>query len=146
MNRAILRLRSKKPVCPYCGVTAELRSSAEVYPYASQDYGAFWVCPGECDAYVGCHSNSRRHAPLGRLANAELRDWKKKAHAAFDPLWSEDSEDFQGFSRQGAYMWLASQLGTVKSVHIGFMDVAECRQIVEICEEKLSESGSDTGH
>ncbi len=146
MNRGILTLRAKKPKCPYCGEKAELKPSSAIYPAANQDYGMFWVCPGECDAYVGCHVNSRRHAPLGRLANAELRQWKQLAHKAFDPLWKEDAEGYMGFSRQGAYQWLGSLMGTTKSVHIGFMDVNECQQVVEICEGKLNESSSDTSN
>ena len=31
-------------------------------------------------AYVGVHKGTDK--PLGRLANAELRYWKKRAHAA----------------------------------------------------------------
>lgn len=134
--RSILNLRAEKPNCPYCGKAAELRKSADVYPCAAQDYGMFWVCPGDCDAYVGCHSNSKSHKPLGRLANAELRGWKKRAHNVFDPLWLESHDDYQGFSRQGAYDWLAAQMGRTKTVHIGFCGVAECKQIVEICSER----------
>ena len=46
-----------------------------------------WHC-WPCGAYVGVHKNSPDHAPLGRLANAELRKMKIKAHAAFDKLWT----------------------------------------------------------
>lgn len=124
-----------KPDCPYCGSTAELKKSRDVYPHARQDYGVFWVCPGDCDAYVGTHSNSTQHAPLGRLANKELREWKKKAHAAFDPMWQKSHADYLGFSRHDAYDWLTQQMGRVKQAHIGECDVSECRQIVEICND-----------
>lgn len=129
--RKILTLRA--PLCPYCGHTAELRHSKDVYPHAQQDYGKFWVCPGECDAYVGTHANSPKNKPLGRLANKELREWKRRAHLAFDPMWQEQHEDYAGFSRQEAYSWLTRQMGKVNQVHIGECDVSECRQIVEIC-------------
>lgn len=135
MNRAILTLKSDRPTCPYCGEYAELVDSSTIYPHARQDYGKFWKCPGECDAYVGTHRNSRRHAPLGNLANAELRRLKTEAHRAFDPLWHEDSPHYMGYTRQQAYRWLAQEMGKPpgKNVHIGFMTIAECRQVVEIC-------------
>jgi len=49
-----------------------------------------------CDAYVGVHKGTDK--PKGRLANAELREYKKKAHSAFDPLWR-----FGGMMRRQAY-------------------------------------------
>lgn len=70
-------------VCPYCGNKAELVDSAVVY---GRSYGIIWLCY-PCDAYVGVHKNSPRHAPLGRLANKELREWKMRAHEVFDQLW-----------------------------------------------------------
>ena len=130
---SILTLKGNKPDCPYCGKTAVLVKSSDIYPHAPQDYGKLWSCPGDCGAYVGTHSNSKDHAPLGRLANSELRRWKSWAHAAFDPLWKESHEEFEGFSRQQAYDWLTQQMGRAKQVHIGWCDVSECRQIVEIC-------------
>jgi len=75
-----------KVICPYCGKNAVLTDSAVVYH--GRSYGMIWLCR-PCWAYVGTHKNSRKHAPLGRIANAELRDWKKKVHAAFDPLWKD---------------------------------------------------------
>ena len=132
---SILTLKGDKPECPYCGKTAELRKSSGVYPRARQDYGMFWCCPGDCDAYVGTHSNSKKHVPLGRLANGELRKWKQQAHAAFDPMWKEGHADYQGFSRQEAYKWLSRMMGRINQVHIGACDVSECKQIVEICND-----------
>lgn len=123
----ILKLPEAKTIlCPYCGQVAALKHSTEVY-CSSIDYGYLWVCV-PCDAWVGTHRNSRNFAPLGRLANAELREWKRKAHKAFDPHWKES-----GLTRPEAYEWLRQEMGRVRAVHIGFMDVAECRQVVQIC-------------
>ena len=71
--------------CPYCGSAVELKDSAVVYH--GRSYGPIYLCSRwpECDAYVGVHKGTER--PLGRLANAELREWKKRAHAAIDDLW-----------------------------------------------------------
>lgn len=38
-----------------------------------------------CNAYVGCHNNTRK--PLGTMADAETREWRKKAHAVIDLIW-----------------------------------------------------------
>lgn len=122
----LAKAKSVAPTCPYCGDTARLKHSSEIYG-GLQDYGFLWVCEN-CDAWVGIHKNSRNFVPLGRLANAELREWKQKAHRAFDPLWKNSH-----WSRQEAYAWLTSQMGKVKPVHIGWCDISECRQVIEIC-------------
>lgn len=72
--------------CPYCGSPAKLTTSQQIYG-SNFDYGAMWCCVNYplCHAYVGCHPGTE--IPLGRLANKELREAKKKAHAAFDRLW-----------------------------------------------------------
>lgn len=122
------------PICPYCGKPSVLlRSSAEVYH--GRDYGPIWVCR-PCGAWVGTHKNSR-FKPLGRMANAELRKWKMKAHGAFDPLWMEKQRR-EGCSktkaRKAAYAWMANEMGIRPSrCHIGMMDVDQCKLVVEIC-------------
>ena len=78
--------KQKEPViCPYCNVPAKLVSSTIVY--GDRDYGLIWLCSNfpKCDARVGVHKG--QEFPLGRLADKELRKWKMKAHAAFDPIW-----------------------------------------------------------
>lgn len=117
---------SALPDCPYCGKPAALKNSRVIY---KRDYGMVWICPDypACDAYVGCHKGTNK--PLGRLANAELREAKKEAHAAFDPLWQDGA-----MKRTAAYIWLAEQLGIERQAcHVGMFDVAECRRVVEIC-------------
>lgn len=130
------RRRDQAPItvtCPYCGHAAELVDSSVVY---GRSYGKVWLCR-PCQAWVGCHKNSRRHAPLGRLANAELRAAKQEAHAAFDRLWQAKMRHHnvpQSEARPAAYRWLAEQMGMSKAdCHIGKMDVQECRRVVEIC-------------
>lgn len=120
-------------LCPYCGNPAELRDSSCIY---GKSFGMIWLC-APCDAYVGCHKNSRRHAPLGRLANRELRLWKQRAHEAFDILWQRKIEK-EGCSKSDArntgYAWLAAQLGIdMKDCHIGMFDVDLCRKAVDVC-------------
>lgn len=126
-----------KVVCPYCQTDAVLTDSAEVYH--GRSYGMIWLCR-PCNAYVGVHKNSKNHAPLGRLANAELREWKVKAHAAFDPIWRMmmiRERISKSQARKKTYLWLGSQLRIAyPQCHIGMFDVDQCKRVVEICGEK----------
>lgn len=116
----------KKVHCDYCGHRAEYVDSKVVY---GTSYGMIYLCR-RCDAYVGVHKGT--DAPLGRLANAELRHWKKVAHANFDPLWKNG--DMQ---RNQAYAWLSEKMGLPKNkTHIGMFDVSQCKQVVFIMENE----------
>ena len=127
---------TNQPPCPYCGAEVRFhRSSAFIY--CGRDYGAVYACSRYpvCDAYVGVHKGTSE--ALGRLANRELREWKKRAHAAFDPIWEARAARGtpKGKARGATYGWLADQLGiAAKDTHIGMFDVAMCQRVVEICE------------
>lgn len=113
-------------LCDYCGHPAELVDSGVIY---GRSYGLIWLCRG-CNAWVGTHANSPDHAPLGRLANAELREWRKLAHAAFDALWRGRGSG----ARAAAYRWLARELEMdLDDCHIAMFDVEMCRRVVEVC-------------
>ena len=110
--------------CPYCERPAELVSGDAIYPHRPDLFGfKFWLCE-PCGAYVGTHKNSKDHAPLGRLANAELRRLKQKVHAAFDPWWHS------GLMKRGtAYAKLADLLGIEqRECHIGMFSEDRCRE------------------
>lgn len=110
--------------CDYCGRKAEFVDSKVIY---GRSYGMIYLCRN-CMAYVGVRKGTRK--PLGRLANAELRSWKKAAHAAFDPLWK-----YGRFKRHrdAAYRWLAEQMNLpLKQTHIGLFDIDQCRKVIEI--------------
>jgi hypothetical protein len=115
--------------CPYCGNDAELTTGYTVYPHRLDlAHLKLWACL-PCDAWVGTHKNSPTNAPLGRMANAELRRAKMAAHAAFDPIWKSGS-----MPRSKAYALLASLMKLPKSeTHIGMFDVQQCKQVVEVC-------------
>lgn len=132
-------------LCDYCGQQAQLQTGRQVYPHRRDLHDRrFYVCP-PCDARVGCHPGTTE--PLGRLANAALRQAKQAAHAAFDPLWQDNQS--RGGRRAGrrrnerrkrAYAWLAEQLGIAeKDCHIGMFDVATCQRVVEICHSERDE-------
>jgi hypothetical protein len=115
--------------CPYCGNDAELTTGYKVYPHRLDLADLkIWACM-PCDAWVGTHKNSPTHAPLGRLANAELRAAKRAAHAAFDPLWKGGQ-----MSRSKAYALLAQKMGIdPKDAHIGMFDVEQCKTVILFC-------------
>lgn len=120
--------------CPYCGKSAQLMDSARVY--GGKSYGMIWACL-PCDAWVGVHKDSNKNIPLGRLANAELREWKKAAHRWFDPLWQRkmQKEGIRKMVARGkAYKWLAKEMGIERAdCHIGMFDVEQCKKVVELC-------------
>lgn len=126
--------------CDYCGREAELVDSAEVYH--GRSYGLIWLCR-PCWAWVGVHESSKNHAPLGRLANSELRGWKIRAHAAFDPIWRARfmAGDGKTKARAEAYKWLAAQLEIPpRNCHIGMFDVELCKRAVDVCEAFTNQS------
>jgi hypothetical protein len=121
--------------CRTCREPAALiRFPQSGYPYG-RDYGPIWICI-PCQAWVGCHPGTT--TPLGGLANAELRSWKMKAHAAFDPLWQAKIKRdgcSKSHARKAGYRWLSEQMRIpFEKTHIGYMSVDECRRVVEICE------------
>ncbi len=76
-----------------------------------------------CDAYVGCHNNSKK--PLGTLANKELRQWRIKAHEVIDPLWGRKGH----YARRTIYIRLKEAFG--KEIHVGSSDIEQCKEIIK---------------
>lgn len=115
-------------ICEYCGNEADLVTGKDIYPQYPGLWNLWlWQCK-PCKAHVGTHTNSKDHAALGRLANAELRKAKREAHAAFDPLWKNGQR-----SRKTAYKWLARKMGIdVNRCHIGWFDLDQCKMVVWI--------------
>lgn len=117
--------------CDYCGRPAKLVSGAVIYPHRPDLADRmFWAC-APCGAYVGTHRNSKEHAPLGRLANAELRHLKQAVHAKFDPLWQSGR-----YTRKAAYSLLAGAMGIeATECHIGMFTPERCRLALKELEE-----------
>ena len=119
----------KGEICPYCGTKPELIDSAEIYNGTS--YGPIYICR-QCNAYVGVHKFT--NMPLGRLANAELRELKKQAHEVFDKIWKLRYKR----GRHQAYYWLSKQLERpFDYTHIGMMDEDSCRKTIEVSKKYL---------
>ena len=110
--------------CPYCGKKAEWTSNDVVY---GRKYGKSWMCYycWECDAYVGCHQNTK--LPLGTMANKELRTLRMECHALFDPLWKSGQ-----MKRRDAYRYLFKNTG-VK--HIAWANEEECQKIISFLKD-----------
>lgn len=118
--------------CDYCLNEIGTVDGSVIYPHRKDLWNLiYWYCK-PCGAYVGCHKNSKDNAPLGRLANKELRFWKMKTHDYFDPLWRKGNKN-----RKEAYQWLAEKLGiNLNQCHIGYFTVEICKQTVEILKKE----------
>ncbi|MBK5646245.1 zinc-finger-containing protein [Acinetobacter proteolyticus] len=117
------------PICPYCESTSELVKGSVIYPKRPDlaDLDMYQCAP--CSAYVGCHEGTLK--PLGRLANAELRQWKMNVHKVFDPLWRSGA-----MKRGDAYKALAEEMGIErKDCHVGMFSVDQCKQAYAICKK-----------
>lgn len=125
------------PICPYCGYAAQYCASS-AHLYNGRDFGPVWACE-PCHAWVGCHRGTKR--PLGRLADRELRYWKRRVHAAFDPIWQRRYEEkrvidptyTKAHARGGRYKALAIAMGIPRAeCHIAMFDLDRCRRALEI--------------
>lgn len=113
-------------ICQYCNNPSRLVDGSFLYPHRSDlSHLNFYYCDdGHEPAYVGCHPHSTK--TLGILANSELRDAKKRAHLAFDPIWRN-----KRYTRGQAYKWLAETMGlTREECHIGMFSIRQCTQVV----------------
>lgn len=120
-------------------------------------YGLFYGCENwpRCNSTHGAHPNGK---PLGVPADAETKQARIVAHAAFDRLWNEIAPSYlipitlarsarkrneyriKKRGRTRAYRWLAEQLGIkADECHIGAMDVATCARVAALCEPMNSE-------
>lgn len=113
-------------VCPDCGAEVILTDSSIIY---GRSYGMIYYCTG-CKKFVGVHAGT--DIPKGTLADNELREMRKAAHAAFDPLWMEETGVFYK-RRRSAYRWLTRRItGQQDSlVHIGNMDARGCNMVIK---------------
>lgn len=118
--------------CDYCGDPATLEDSSVVY--GGRSFGKIWHCR-HCRAWVGVHKNSARFAPLGRLANAELRVWKQRAHAVLDPLWKRGPSRIG--TREEVYALASKFMGY--SIHIGQLNVEECQRLIVMLERHVKQ-------
>jgi len=68
------------------------------------------------------------------LANKELRQWRKIAHAMFDPLWSETKD------RNELYLKLAKALGIHRrDCHFAMFDLERCKAAIKVMVDWLED-------
>ena len=103
--------------------------------YHGKSYGNIYYCTN-CGAYVGVHDGTKK--PLGTLANAALRNKRREAHNAFDPLWRK-----RGLKRSEAYHWLAKRMKLPDyRTHIAQFTMAQCQEVIEICNEEMQKEAA----
>lgn len=108
-------------ICPYCGSKTKYVDSSIVYQIS---YGMIYFCE-PCDAYCGVHKGT--DIALGRLANKELRYWKKEAHRYFDVIWKD-----KHIERGLLYKHLSTYLKIpIEYTHIGMFSVETCKKVVD---------------
>ncbi|KAA1000925.1 hypothetical protein FVF58_39965 [Paraburkholderia panacisoli] len=130
-----------QPLCDYCGTRALLaRAGDESYPYR-EDHGPVWICTS-CQAWIGVHARSTRNVPLGRLANAQLREAKSHLHDVLEPLVAgkvrrDGVNTFE--ARAKAIRWVATELGfdpMPGSIHMLTLD--QCEQALRYVDAFLA--------
>jgi zinc-finger-containing domain len=129
-RRAVARVRHPLPAptaCPLCAALVVLVGNERIYGRPFGEWPWAFLCTG-CRAYVGLHPFTG--IPLGTLADVPTREARRRAKAAFNPIWESGR-----MSRSAAYAWLAGELGIerVGECHIGWFDVATCDRVVAIC-------------
>jgi len=130
MNEIQKQITSGK-ICTYCKKPTVFVDTYEVY---GKSFGKLYLCR-DCKAWVGTHKDTEQ--ALGSVANSELRDWRKEAHAHFDKLWLRKIKKdncSKTKARVAAYKWLSEKLGLpVAETHISWFNIDMCMRVVEIC-------------
>jgi hypothetical protein len=111
-----------------------------------KSYGMIYLCDKFpfCDSFVGVHKGTT--APLGTMADSQLRELRKQAHALFDGLWKKpkvktkmNHEKYMELvkkARTRAYSFLAGRLGiSVDQCHIAMMNEDMCKQVIALFED-----------
>lgn len=118
-----VRITSSR-ICPRHNVELRQRVSR---------FGPFWGCPcwPNCDT-IGNYSE---HDKKFRISNQKTRDARKRAHAAFDPLWQDG-----WLRRSQGYLWLGERLNLpAPEMHIEYLTALECKIVVNLVAQKLAE-------
>ena len=125
------------PLCPYCDAEAILSTINDFYGRQIKD-GYMYVCANypKCDSYVGCHPGTKKR--LGRMADAELRGYRKALHAIFDPQWKNATTQ-KSKVRSELYQWLADKLGIpVQRCHMSYLNIEEAKNALYVCHHQFT--------
>ena len=91
-------------------------------------YGLFYGCTmwpqTRCPGAHGAHPDG---TPLGIPASKETKQYRMKAHDAFDRLWKQPTKVTD---RAGAYKWMRAVMHlTEEEAHIGRFTIEQCEEL-----------------
>ncbi|MCY1252529.1 zinc-finger-containing domain protein [compost metagenome] len=105
-----------------------------------------WIC-SPCQAWIGVRARSKQHTPLGRLADAALREKKSRLHDALDPLVTAKMrrDGVNAFEARGKAMkWLIASLRIpVDSPSIHALSLEQCEQAIQCIAEFQASRGRE---
>ena len=127
---AVKEKPTEHPVTCICGNPMKLRYSAK-FPKNPWFYGCSTY--PKCQTTHGCHQENGK--PLGKPADKETKDWRIRAHDAFDKLWKDGGP----LNRHQAYAWISHRMGF--QVHMGESDIDTCKKVIELVNEFSPEKG-----
>lgn len=119
--------------CNLCTGKVALVENKAVYG-RNRGWPWIWQCQESgCRAYVGCHTNT--YKPLGLLADRRTRTARKAAYASLEAYCNR-----MGIPHSNMAGWVAKQLNvSVSRSGIGWLDINQCRQLIELCSQNKSE-------
>lgn len=126
MDSSMKEVNLYPKVCNLCGGKVECISNSVIY---GREYGSGYCyrCQS-CGAYVGTHKPWPKRA-MGILANAEMREWKRKCHEVFDSFRKNEG----GKKRRMMYKRLAEKMNIqVSMCHFGYFDTDQLKQAYQI--------------
>jgi ssDNA-binding Zn-finger/Zn-ribbon topoisomerase 1 len=84
----------------------------------------------DCDGTHSAHQSSGK--PMGTPADKETKEWRVKAHAAFDPYVAKWFE-----KRSDGYMFLQNVMGlSGEDAHISKFNIDQCKKLLTLLEKK----------
>lgn len=114
-------------LCPYCNRKARLITGKQLYRSIKRiKHYRFWRCDS-CDAHAKC---SRDGKPIGSLANAELRQLRRKAHDLMEWIVASGTMD-----ESELHKMLCQSVGRKsKRVMLVHYSKDDCQAIVDLLE------------
>lgn len=121
--------KHKDLICHYCNQPCEWVENKEIY---GRNYGnsyMIWLCK-PCGAYVGCHNNSKKS--LGRVANKELRDLRKRSKELFISRYLR-KWTCANHIKETMYKRLAEEIKIpVSQCHFGMFNESQCMSVINL--------------
>lgn len=93
----------------------------------------FWECP-VCNNFVGTHKDSKKNAPLGIIANQELKNARKHIHVILDPLWKSGEntrkEIYKIISEALGYEYHTAKIRSIKEAREVYKIVFKLKKLI----------------